>query len=346
MATSEYTCLLNLANNEVVRISKIKFSVGRSPKSDYVLQGSSISRIHFYIEKRNASWILQDNSTHGTLLNKNLVKNESYLHNGDLIEFVGGTICLKYSEAQMIDNDSISEPMTSPRRNSMPTVSNDQSYERKEADIEQTFSESDVEIGHSSSLGSSSSTIEKRAQKRNNVEVDEESDVKKSRHMEEASGKTKLKCKLEASELECSICQELYIEATTLNCGHTFCSSCIMRWKRQKKQCPICRRHIEFENPTMALDNMVKKLVSMMDQNDREQRNKLVAERTEKIFLPEVSNEEPMGWRDFQRGLPRGINYYYDLLSHMEELGDNNSDIEDERYVIWRPYFGARGLFI
>lgn len=43
------------------------------------------------------------------------------------------------------------------------------------------------------------------------------------------------------SELQCSICAELFVEATTLNCSHTFCKYCIAMWKKKKKDCPICR---------------------------------------------------------------------------------------------------------
>lgn len=43
------------------------------------------------------------------------------------------------------------------------------------------------------------------------------------------------------SELQCSICAELFVSATTLNCSHTFCKYCISMWKKKKKDCPICR---------------------------------------------------------------------------------------------------------
>lgn len=43
------------------------------------------------------------------------------------------------------------------------------------------------------------------------------------------------------SELQCSICAELFVAATTLNCSHTFCKYCITLWKKKKKECPICR---------------------------------------------------------------------------------------------------------
>lgn len=47
--------------------------------------------------------------------------------------------------------------------------------------------------------------------------------------------------KIMESELQCSICADLIIEATALNCSHTFCKHCIDTWKRKKKECPVCR---------------------------------------------------------------------------------------------------------
>ncbi|XP_045466430.1 E3 ubiquitin-protein ligase CHFR-like [Harmonia axyridis] len=339
MSTSHYPCLLNLTNNEIIRISKKKFSVGRSLKSDYVLNGSSISRIHFHIEKREETWILQDISTNGTLVNKILLKSEiKNLRNGDLIEFVGGTLRLKYkdSEEAMIDNDSIAiidldQVITSPTGNSLPSVSNDHSYERREADREQTSSVGDV-IDLTSFPDSPSSTGQNRGQKRNSVEVPKETPLKKNKHMEDSSEEPKLECKLEASELECSICQELYINATTLNCAHSFCSSCIMRWRSQRNHCPICRRPIEFANPSMVLDNLVKKLVSAMDQNNREQRNKMVADRTAQIIPPASPNAE----FDYNTASERSDDS--DFSFGMEEDSDSEDVEEVYRTYIWNSW--------
>ena len=33
-------------------------------------------------------------------------------------------------------------------------------------------------------------------------------------------------------ELQCAVCSELYVEATSINCGHTFCNYCITWVKR------------------------------------------------------------------------------------------------------------------
>ena len=45
--------------------------------------------------------------------------------------------------------------------------------------------------------------------------------------------------------LQCAVCNEVFVEATALTCGHTFCLVCITEWKKRKSSCPVCRTHIE-----------------------------------------------------------------------------------------------------
>lgn len=37
------------------------------------------------------------------------------------------------------------------------------------------------------------------------------------------------------TELQCSICNELFIETTTLNCMHSYCQFCILQWQKKTK---------------------------------------------------------------------------------------------------------------
>ncbi|KAL0239995.1 hypothetical protein GEMRC1_010103 [Eukaryota sp. GEM-RC1] len=49
------------------------------------------------------------------------------------------------------------------------------------------------------------------------------------------------------SHLECSVCEELMENPTTLPCGHSFCrDKCLVQWLKQKEaaSCPVCREPI------------------------------------------------------------------------------------------------------
>ena len=46
--------------------------------------------------------------------------------------------------------------------------------------------------------------------------------------------------------MQCPICMEVFIMATSTNCGHTFCQDCILNWKKKNKLCPTCRTKVEF----------------------------------------------------------------------------------------------------
>jgi len=86
------------------------------------------------------------------------------------------------------------------------------------------------------------------------------------------------------SELQCSICSELFINAVTLGCAHTFCEFCINSWKRKPyshHQCPICRSSIKLEIKSLVLDQYIERIVDKMDPDLAEVRRELIVQRKE-----------------------------------------------------------------
>lgn len=82
-------------------------------------------------------------------------------------------------------------------------------------------------------------------------------------------------------EFVCVICQELFINAHTLPCAHSFCDSCIGQWRKQgHKQCPICRKHIT-SNPvrSLVLDNAIFKVEAEMNEEEKQERKLLREDR-------------------------------------------------------------------
>lgn len=71
-----------------------------------------------------------------------------------------------------------------------------------------------------------------------------------------------------SSELVCSVCQDWLVHAATVECSHSFCSSCIDAWLLTKKfECPVCRAEVVREPVrSRALDSIVLKAVGKLDQ--------------------------------------------------------------------------------
>ncbi|XP_074641322.1 E3 ubiquitin-protein ligase RNF8-like isoform X2 [Tubulanus polymorphus] len=81
------------------------------------------------------------------------------------------------------------------------------------------------------------------------------------------------------TELQCSICNELFIQATTLNCSHSFCALCISQWMSRKKQCPICRGRITSHQRAIVLDSYIDKMVEHLDEDMKKTRAAIIESR-------------------------------------------------------------------
>ncbi|CAH2233887.1 interaptin-like isoform X1 [Pararge aegeria] len=85
------------------------------------------------------------------------------------------------------------------------------------------------------------------------------------------------------SELQCSICAELFVDATTLNCSHTFCKYCITTWMKKKRECPICRKDITSECRSLVLDSFIEKMVQNLTHEMKEKRKIMLKAREDEV---------------------------------------------------------------
>ncbi|ELU15565.1 hypothetical protein CAPTEDRAFT_220183 [Capitella teleta] len=78
------------------------------------------------------------------------------------------------------------------------------------------------------------------------------------------------------NELVCPICSEYFVQATSLNCSHTFCAACIEKWLKQKQGktrcCPQCRQTVTSSVRSLALDNHIDHLMENMSEEARKAR--------------------------------------------------------------------------
>ncbi|KAK2864192.1 hypothetical protein Q7C36_003346 [Tachysurus vachellii] len=90
------------------------------------------------------------------------------------------------------------------------------------------------------------------------------------------------------NELQCIICAELFIEAVTLSCAHSFCQHCIADWRRRRDECPICRRPIVSQARSLVLDNCIDRMVENLSSAMRERRTVLISQRKGQRKSPSV----------------------------------------------------------
>ncbi|KAG8230328.1 hypothetical protein J437_LFUL000599 [Ladona fulva] len=80
-------------------------------------------------------------------------------------------------------------------------------------------------------------------------------------------------------ELQCSICSELFVKATTLSCTHTVCHFCLQQWKQKQRNCPMCRAPIATESHSIVLDSFIDKIVENLSDEMRMRRQQIIEER-------------------------------------------------------------------
>ncbi|XP_064601283.1 E3 ubiquitin-protein ligase RNF8-like [Liolophura sinensis] len=81
------------------------------------------------------------------------------------------------------------------------------------------------------------------------------------------------------TELQCSICSELFIKAASLNCSHSFCQLCISQWMKRKKECPICRAPFTSFTRSIVLDSYIEKMVDQLSEELKERRKEMTKSR-------------------------------------------------------------------
>lgn len=61
---------------------------------------------------------------------------------------------------------------------------------------------------------------------------------------------------------ECTLCLQLFLDAVTTPCGHSFCSTCLASALRRRSACPLCRRAMHTHAPpaTVVLNEYIRKM--------------------------------------------------------------------------------------
>ncbi|CAI6343156.1 unnamed protein product [Macrosiphum euphorbiae] len=78
------------------------------------------------------------------------------------------------------------------------------------------------------------------------------------------------------SDLQCPICNEWLFKATSANCNHTFCETCINKWLKINKTCPVCHTSIQYTSTSIAVDNFITNLCHLFGGFTKERRESIM----------------------------------------------------------------------
>merc|ERR1712150_152783 len=113
-------------------------------------------------------------------------------------------------------------------------------------------------------------------------------------------------------ELKCTICTEVFIDPTSLKCGHIYCKFCLEGWRKgcndddeMEFNCPCCRAEIVSEDRNLYLDNLVKAVMKETNETLKQHRKELVEQRNVKEINTTNANSINTGiltWFNNTRG--------------------------------------------
>lgn len=84
--------------------------------------------------------------------------------------------------------------------------------------------------------------------------------------------------------LSCAICLDYYKHPRNLNCGHSFCTTCLQMIKINNEiVCPLCRNITKFNNKTLIDLSLNTTLVSFID--DHNKNNKFKCKRSKSLDI-------------------------------------------------------------
>ncbi|XP_030845690.1 polycomb complex protein BMI-1-B-like [Strongylocentrotus purpuratus] len=120
--------------------------------------------------------------------------------------------------------------------------------------------------------------------------------------------KTRLKITDLNKHLTCSLCKGYIVDATSIiECLHSFCRSCIVRYLHTSKQCPVCDTQVHKTRPLLnirsdkTLQNLVYKLVPSMFKGEMKRRREFYKSHPQaSTSLAQTVSREERGEMDEQ----------------------------------------------
>ncbi|XP_067680209.1 E3 ubiquitin-protein ligase RNF8-like [Haliotis asinina] len=143
------------------------------------------------------------------------------------------------------------------------------------------------------------------------------------------------------SELQCSICNELFVQATSLNCSHGFCALCINQWMERKKDCPVCRAPVTGQHRSIVLDSYIDKMVDHLTDELKERRKELV--ETRKAEQAKWDADHPTDSAGPSGGRKRARPIVIDSDSYSDSSAEESIDSSESDDGLPGAYYGGYG---
>jgi hypothetical protein len=151
--------------------------------------------------------------------------------------------------------------------------------------------------------------------------------------------------------LKCVICHDVLIDATVINCGHSFCRLCITKWFDEQhimlengdkniEKCPMCNVEILTEQPNHMLKNHIEEmcglLLSETEKSEREETIKNHHEEWYNLYVAEKELERQNAINEATTDAPATAPAHLVYPSTSVVIIQENIDAEIERAAIAR----------
>ena len=133
--------------------------------------------------------------------------------------------------------------------------------------------------------------------------------------------------KVEEDKEDCCICySEIPKARTTLECGHSFCTKCILTWFQRNNTCPMCRATVPEatgqrglrRHLNMGLARAIIESTNRTINNSNAPARHILAERTRQ-------------WGN------AGSNYALAVLSYLSETMESDDGLYDRLVPVYNP---------
>uniref|UniRef100_A0A2S2PFI7 E3 ubiquitin-protein ligase CHFR n=1 Tax=Schizaphis graminum TaxID=13262 RepID=A0A2S2PFI7_SCHGA len=289
------------------------FLIGRLLKSSVVIEELYISRSHSTISYANGQFFLKDNgSSSGTYLNyKKIATTEVPLKHGDLIAYTDKTktwdfiykFCLlaNPNKKSRLDEETATSS-TSEEHNKLKIskIRKLQNLVKKlKDDNTNLYNDTKTQLNAFNKMIKDVTEMNEKLNKEiielrdNNRELNNELNINRKKcamQKELLDAKTAQEeepvevfktqiIKLLENDFQCSICNEVMFRASTANCNHTFCESCLKKWLNKSSYCPVCRGSVKTITYCLILDTYITNLCDILGGTIKEQRVTVQRER-------------------------------------------------------------------